>query len=184
MDRMSSRAATAGFTLIELMIVIMVLAVLLLVGAPSLQSLLHGNRMRTEAHRLLAALNLARSEALLTGSSVSLCPLSMSLTGLPECGGHYAGGWFVFSNRNRDRVVDPRVDKVLQMFHSLPSGYRLSNRDGSRQLTDTISYLPDGSSRVNRTLLICPPPGIDIEPLGIVVNSVGRPRLARGWGRC
>ena len=184
MDRTSSRARTAGLTLVELMITILVLALLLVQSTPSLQSLVHGNRMRTEAHRLLGAINLARSEAVLRNTAVSLCPLVLSASGSAQCGGNYAGGWFVFANRDRDRVVDKGVDEVLQVFPALPAGYRLSNRDGTRQLTDTISYLPDGSSRVNRTLLICPPPGIDLEPLGIVVNSVGRPRLARGWGQC
>ena len=184
MDRTSSRARTAGLTLIELMIAILVLALLLVQSTPSLQSLWHGNRMRTEAHRLLGAINLARSEAVLRNTPVSLCPLVLTASGSAQCGGNYAGGWFVFANRDRYRVVDPGVDEVLQMFPALPAGYRLSNRDGTRRLTDTISYLPDGSSRLNRPLWIGPPPGIDLEPLGIVVNCVGRPRLARGWGQC
>ena len=184
MDRMSSRASAAGLSLIELMISLLLLVLVLTLGAPSMQALLHGNRMRAEAHRLLGAINLARSEAVLRNRPVSLCPSEISRTGVAQCSGNYAGGWLVFSNLDRDRVVDTGVDEVLQAFHPLPAGYRLTNRNGSRQLTDTISYLPDGSSRMNRTLLICPPRGIDLEPMGVVVNIVGRPRLARGWGQC
>ena len=184
MDRISHRASLAGLTLIELMIVLGVLVVLLQLAVPSMQSLLHGNRIRVEAHRLLGAINLARSEAVLRNSPVSLCPSRMSETGVAVCDGTYADGWLVFSNSNRDRVVDSGVDEVLQVFPPLPTGYTLTNRDGSRLERGIISYLPDGSSRVNRTLLICAPPGIDAEPLGVVVNNVGRPRLARGWGTC
>ncbi len=184
MDRMSPRASLGGLTLIELMIVLAVLVVLLRLAVPSMQSLLHGNRLRAEAHRLLGAINLARSEAVLRNSPVSLCPSAMSQTGVAECDGTYADGWLVFSNSDRDRVIDGGVDEVLQVFAALPRGYTLSNRDGSRPASGVISYLPDGSSRVNRTLLLCAPPGVAAEPLGIVVNIVGRARLARGWGTC
>lgn len=184
MDRMSLRAPLAGFTLIELMVVLVILALLLTLGVPAMQQLLQGNRMRAEAHRLLAAINLARSEAVLRNRSVSLCPSPMAMTGVAECSGLYAGGWIVFSNVDGDREIDAGSDEVLQVFEGLPPGYKLTNRVGSRELTDLISYLPDGSSRKNRTLLICSPPGARVDPLGIVVNIVGRPRLAKEWGQC
>jgi Tfp pilus assembly protein FimT len=132
----------------------------------------------------MGAINLARSEAILRNSPVSLCPSRMFRTGIPDCDGTYADGWLVFSNRDRDRTVDAGVDEVLQVFPPLPPGYAVTNRAGTRPVTDTISYLPDGSSRANTTLLLCTPPGVDVEPLGIVVNIAGRPRLARGWGQC
>jgi type IV fimbrial biogenesis protein FimT len=166
------------------MITLLLVVVLLTLGAPSMRALLHGNRMRAEAHRLMSAVNLARSEAVLRNRPVSLCPSELSRTGVEQCGGNYASGWLVFSNLDKDRVVDTGIDEVLQAFHPLPPGYRLTNRNGARQLTDTISYLPDGTSRANRTLLLCPPRGVALEPLGIVVNIVGRPRLVRGWGQC
>lgn len=184
MDRMSSRVFSSGFTLLELLIAMALIVLLLKLAVPGLQALLHGSRMRTEAHRLMGAINLARSEAVLRKGPVSLCPSQIATTGIPQCGGTYTGGWLVFYNEGRDRVVDSGVDEVLQVFSALPSGYSLTNRDGSRQLKETISYLPDGTSRSNRTLLLCAPPGIDIESLAIVINIVGRPRLARGWGRC
>lgn len=184
MDRMSLRTPLNGFTLIELMVVLVLLALLLGLGVPSMQQLLHRNSLRAEAHRLLAAVNLTRSEAVMRNRPVSLCPSAMSVTGQPVCGGHYSDGWIVFSNSDRDRVVDPDTDEVLQVFAGMPPGYTLTNRSGSRQLSELISYLPDGSSRKNRTLLICTPPGVTLAPLGIVINIVGRPRLAQDWGQC
>jgi type IV fimbrial biogenesis protein FimT len=181
---MSSRASTTGLTLVELMITLVLLVTLLGLAVPAMQALLHGNGLRTQAHRLMAALNLARSEAVLRNTPVSVCPADLAIAEDPECGGTYAGGWLVFSNPDRDRAIDRGIDEVLQVFPPLPGGYRLTNRDGSRQLTEVISYLPDGSARANRTLLLCAPPGVEVKPLGIVVNIVGRPRLARGWGRC
>ena len=184
MDRMSLRDFPVGFTLMELLVVLVVLALLLALGVPSMQQLLHKNRLRAEAGRLLAAINLTRSEAVLRNAPVSICPSSMSSSGEPLCGGVYADGWIVFSNADRDRVVDAGSDQVLRVFEGLPRGYSLTNRSGTRHLADLISYLPDGSSRKNRTLLICSPPGVAVAPLSIVINIIGRPRLPRDWGQC
>ena len=184
MDRMSLRAPLEGLTLVELMVVLLILAVLLTLGVPAMQQLSGSNRVRAEAHRLLAAINLARSEAVLRNRPVSLCPSPMASNGVAECSGVYSAGWIVFSNLDGDREIDAGSDQVLQVFEGLPPGYRLTNRTGTRELADLISYLPDGSSRKNRTLLICSPPQVRVDPLGIVVNIVGRPRLARDWGQC
>ncbi|MEH6636434.1 MAG: GspH/FimT family pseudopilin, partial [Halioglobus sp.] len=92
-----------GFTLIELIITLAILVVLLTVAAPSMRRLVHSNMVRTEASRLVAAINLTRSEAVLRNRPVSMCPSSMAATGRPLCSGTYADGWIIYSNRNRDR---------------------------------------------------------------------------------
>lgn len=181
MDRMS---ASRAFTLIEMMIVLVVLAVTVSLGAPMMQNLLHSNRLRAESNRLLGAINLARSEAVMRNVPVSLCPSTMAETGEPKCAGTYAGGWIVFANVNKDRIVDEGSDHVLQVFEALPPGYRLTNRSGSRDAFELINYLPDGSSRSNRTLMFCPPQGIAVQALAIIINIVGRARLAGELGEC
>ena len=181
MDRKSARR---GFTLIEMMIVLVVLAITVALGAPMMQTQLHQNRLRSESSRLLGAINLARSEAVMRNMPVSLCPSAMAATGEPKCSGTYSGGWIVFANANKDRVVDPGSDHVLQVFGALPLGYRLTNRAGKREAFELINYLADGSSHSNRTLMFCPPPGIPVQALGIIINIVGRARLAGELGVC
>ena len=184
MDRMSLLDPVKGLTLIELMVVLVVLAVALSAGVPAMQTLLHNNRMRTEASRLLGAINLARSEAVMRNSTVSLCPSPMAFSGEAVCSGVYADGWIVFANADRDRVVDSGTDNVLKVFAGLPGGYTLSNRAGTIAASALINYLPDGSSHRNRTLLLCSPATVAVQSLSIVINIVGRPRLARNWGEC
>lgn len=184
MDRMSTRTLVSGFTLIELMIVLVVLAVMLSVATPMFTRLLHNNQLRQEAHRLLETINLARSEAVKRNLPVSICPSDMAVTGQALCTGTYAGGWIVFSNADKDKVVDIQADQVLQVYGGLPPGYQLTNRSGTRAAYKLINYLPDGSSHSNRTLLICPPPHATTMSLSIVINIVGRARLAREWGEC
>jgi type IV fimbrial biogenesis protein FimT len=178
------RGPARGLTLIELMIVLVVFAVSLSLGAPLLQTLLHGNRLAAESNRFLGAINLARSESVMRNIPVSICPSAMALTGQPVCAGIYAGGWIVFANANKDKVVDPESDTVLQVFEGMPPNYSLTNRWGTIAASELINYLPDGSSHRNRTLQFCAPGSTAVQPLSIVINIVGRARLAKGWGEC
>jgi len=173
-----------GFTLVEMMIVLVVLAVAISVGTPLMRDMLHRNKLRAESTRFLGALNLARSEAVMRNLPVSICPSSMAVTGTPECAGIYANGWIVFANADRDKTVDNGTDQVLRVFEGLPAGYSLTNRSGTRESFELINYLPDGSSHSNRTLQFCPPRGVSTPGLSIVINIVGRARLVGGWGEC
>ncbi|MEK9802387.1 MAG: GspH/FimT family pseudopilin [Curvibacter sp.] len=65
-----------GFTLIELMTVVVILTVLTLVAAPGLQSLISGQRARSAAHDLISDLILARSEAVKRNRDVVLAPVT------------------------------------------------------------------------------------------------------------
>jgi type IV fimbrial biogenesis protein FimT len=66
-------AQQAGFTLIELMIVIVLVAIFVTVGVPSFQNLVSDNRLSTQANRLVSSLQLARSEAIKLRTPVSVC---------------------------------------------------------------------------------------------------------------
>lgn len=184
MDRMLPGSGDRGLTLIELLVTLAVLAVTLVMGAPSLQRLVHGNQLRAEAGRLVTAINLARSEAIIRNLPVSVCPSRMAATGSSTCSGDYTGGWIVFSNRDLDREVDADTDEVIRAFESIPSGYTLTNRAGTRSVSELITYLPDGSSRRNRTLLVCAPGERGNRSWSIVLNLVGRARVAKGEGTC
>lgn len=62
----------AGFTLIELMIGVAVLAILLSVAVPSFQNLIERRRVTAAAESILSALQLARSEAIKQNSTVEV----------------------------------------------------------------------------------------------------------------
>jgi type IV fimbrial biogenesis protein FimT len=61
-----------GFTLLELMITIAVLAILVTVGVPGFQELIQNNRVTTQTNELVTALNLARTEAVKRGRHVQV----------------------------------------------------------------------------------------------------------------
>ena len=61
-----------GFTLIELMVVVAILAIITTAAAPSFRDFLEGQRVKAAAYDLTADLMLARSEALKRNASVSI----------------------------------------------------------------------------------------------------------------
>jgi type IV fimbrial biogenesis protein FimT len=183
-DRMSRKFSCRGLTLIELMITLVILGVTVTMATPAMQQLIQSSRLRAETTRLLDAINLARSEAVLRNVAVSVCPSSMADSGIPACAGDFSDGWIVFTNRNRDRIIDADSDRVIRAFEAIPPGYSLTNLAGSRPIEELITYLPDGSSRRNLSLLLCPPDSIRLVPWRVVLNSVGRARAAKVEGQC
>lgn len=184
MDRMSKSSSALGLGLIELLLVTAIVAVLLAVTAPALQGTVQGSRLDAAASELLNAIQLARAEALMRNSAVSICPSDMARTGVPRCAGNYANGWIVFANADRDAAVQPGDDVVLRVFAGLPRGLTVTDRSGTRLATSLINYLPDGSAHRNLTLQVCPPHGVAADSLSVVLNIVGRARLERNWGSC
>ena len=65
--------AQRGFTIIELMMTVTVLALLLGIAVPSFMETVRNNRIISQNNELISSLNLARSEALKRSGSVSVC---------------------------------------------------------------------------------------------------------------
>ena len=88
-----------GFSLIELMVALAVVAVIIAVGLPQASVFFKGNRMVVNANDLLAGLHIARSEAIKRNSRVSICKSTNAGDAAPTCATGAEGwdeGWFVF----------------------------------------------------------------------------------------
>ncbi|HEY5755223.1 MAG TPA: GspH/FimT family pseudopilin [Steroidobacter sp.] len=66
----------SGFSIIELMVTLSVASILLAIAVPSFTSLAVNSRLITQSNDVVAALNLARSEAIKRNTSVSFCRVS------------------------------------------------------------------------------------------------------------
>jgi type IV fimbrial biogenesis protein FimT len=63
----------AGFSLLELMVTLTVAGIVMAVAVPAFQGLSIGNRLTTQANEIVAAMNLARSEAIKRNATIVLC---------------------------------------------------------------------------------------------------------------
>jgi type IV fimbrial biogenesis protein FimT len=61
-----------GFTLVELMVILVLIGMSMTVAVPSFQSMIARNTIITQTNEVILAINLARSEATRTGGLVSL----------------------------------------------------------------------------------------------------------------
>jgi type IV fimbrial biogenesis protein FimT len=100
-----------GFTLIELMITVVIVAVVLGLAVPSFQTQLLNNRSLALGEDFATAINFVRSEAVKRATRVSLCASSDGAT----CAGEWTDGFIAFVDTAvTDKAAAPIVGTVLR----------------------------------------------------------------------
>lgn len=124
-----------GFTLIEMLVVIAVIAVLVGIAIPSLATFQRTSELRSVAGGFLAALQAARTEAMKRGLDTYV---------VPATGSDWSTGWTVFADANLNQSLDTASDPVLLSVGAIPS--RTAVASGVSEAT----AFADGSSRYVR----------------------------------
>jgi len=130
-----------GFTLIEFLVALSVLAVLATIAVPSLQNFIRDNRLTAETNNLIGHLQYARSEAIKRRVPVTACASADGIVCAETP--HWENGWIVFSDASGELgQFDPAAiggtDELLR-------AHRTSQGDITI-LADRIAvrYLPTG----------------------------------------
>jgi type IV fimbrial biogenesis protein FimT len=115
----SSPQATKGFTVIELMVVVSIVAILLALATPSFTPLIERWRVQQTIKGLESTLYYARSEAIKRGGNVSIRKHPTGTNGCQLASGNanWDCGWFVFIDTNSNGVQDAGED-TLQSFNT------------------------------------------------------------------
>lgn len=104
--QMPAPRAHSGYTLLELMIVILVIGVLAGVAVPSFNGAINRNARDSYALELQTALNTARAEAVTSGNRVSICRSTDQATCAGVEGADWNDGWIIFIDGNGNGVVE------------------------------------------------------------------------------
>jgi type IV fimbrial biogenesis protein FimT len=106
------KRSNAGFTLTEVIIVMMIVGILAAIGTPTFKYVTTSNRISGEVNGLLGDMQFARSEAIKTGTTVSICTSSTGTT--CSSSSYWHSGWIVFIDLNGDGNYQPANDTILR----------------------------------------------------------------------
>lgn len=166
-----------GFTLIECLMAVAVMAILATVAIPASSALLASHRLTAEANAFLAALHLARSEAIKRNRRVVICT---SASGDDcESASSWDQGWLVFEDANNNAGVD-EGEAILRRGQALKAGLAMK---GNAPVSAYVSYTPLGLTKKISgafqagTITLCEPAGGDARQ--IIISISGRPRVTK-----
>ena len=118
----------AGFTLIELMVALSVLAILAAAAVPNFSSFIHRSRMTTESSNLVSDVEIARSEAARRNTTITVCPTADGT----NCTSDWTQRRVVFVDSNGDNIIsngeevirksDPPASSMVIVASSLSTG--------------------------------------------------------------
>ncbi len=145
----SPRRIQAGFTAIELMVVVTLVAVMAMLATPSWRALQVRNAIRSLVNDYTLSLYFARTEAVRQNSPVTICP---SDTGASCTNSALESGWIVIVG-----LPDAANPVILQ--DTLPRNMVRTAFNDNALASRAVTFLPNGQPAANfagNTLRVCP----------------------------
>ncbi|MGJ7493747.1 GspH/FimT family pseudopilin [Variovorax sp. RT4R15] len=176
---LSDRQQT-GFTLIELMVVVAIVAILTMIASPSFVGLIQTNRVSAELNSFVGDLQFARSEAIKQGVPVSVCASSNGTSCLAS--NTWQSGWMVFTDLNASGTVTAG-DTVLRKRPSWTGGDTFSAAPSITAVTysrDGFANLPVASTGASILLALRTAPVNAPATRCVSINRVGHQAVMQG----
>jgi len=160
-----------GFTIIELLVTMAVLAIVAAVAVPSFSSMVTNNRLAGEINDLVATMHYARSEAITRGVSVVVCKSADGAT--CSAAGGWSQGWIIFTDTNNNQAVDGGAGDVVIRAVAGYSG--TDAMTGSGNSANWISYNRNGFAPLNNAniLKLCDADA-KFQPRALQFTTTGR----------
>ncbi len=183
-----------GFTLLELMVTIFVVAIILGIGIPSFLQTIQTSRMASTTNDLITGMHLARSEAVKRRAPVTICSSNDPFAVTPACnpGGNF-NGWVIFvddADLGGDGQPDGNIsidpgELILQAHDAMPQQITVSADSGFASFSAS-GFRRNGPAGPSVTMMLfCDDRGnVDQAGAGsaarmLMIPVTGRPQLGR-----
>ena len=137
-----------GFTLVELMVTVAIVAILMAVGAPQLRAFLLKQQVAADIDNFMSSLQLARSEALKRNGMVSMCALanaaftnSQDAACAASNATDWSQGWMIYIDNSGGNGYAKATDTVLKVERTIRAGSVTTNSTASPGI---VSFLSNG----------------------------------------
>jgi type IV fimbrial biogenesis protein FimT len=171
MNRRCANRSHSGFTVVELMVVVAILAIVATLAAPSFSEAILNGRLTSLANNFLVSAQLARSEAIKQNAAATLCRSADGATCATS--GTWSQGWIVTVGGT-----------VIRIEPALPTDFSLA-------WTTNFDFQPGGdvvaaSASLPVTLKLCRiPPSSSGQDRQIRITGTGRTSITRtATGTC
>jgi len=164
------RANQQGWTLIEQLMGLAIVAVLAAVALPSMGRMLARTRLQSAQMDLIAGLQQARYIAVSSGLPALFCPSSDGADCVKSS--RWENGWLIGTDRDGDNHLD---QTAIYTGPPAPSGMHVRSSSGRYR----VRFHSDGSAAgSNLTITLCLPDG-HAPALNVIVSNAGRVRGER-----
>ncbi len=168
------RNDSSGFTLIELMVVIIIASILMAVAVPSFTSIVKRNTAESLQTKVASAISTARTEAASRNVKVLVCASADGEDCITTAGAEaWNNGWIVFADRNFNDAFDEGIDELIDVFH-YEGDYALRVQGAAGDIA-SFSFNPQGflTSGTNILARVCDPENLPRYARGLYVNASG-----------
>lgn len=129
-----------GFTIIELMAVIVIIAILAALAAPSMRDMIVRNRIATISADIGRDLSTARSTAVQRGVRIGMCAAASPYTSCNSTG--WQTGWIMYADPGRDGFTTG--DEVLRVHEAIPNNFAVTVAPTAGNTV--ITFVPAGGT--------------------------------------
>lgn len=161
-----------GFTLIELMVVIAIMAILLSLAVPSMSRFLAQWQLKSAVNAFSGSMRQARSEAIKSTRMVTVCPKVANAENCAGNVGDWVNGWVVYLDLNNNGQKDAN-EQVLQVKDGV-AGMNTVTVTGGRT---AFSFMPSGLLRSQAGNMTFTPSNAEVNAKQVVISATGRMRV-------